>query len=179
MTGCRWLEQRRSEQRLQSYTKSGNIARRPAPGGRTSHLTSTHGQVIKQETAQRTPSASSCTHGAGGFVAASLAMARSAPPYQARRRSPTGRVELFIQGGSPGGCGTPAVGPRPASRDPLRTRCRTRGPSCAPAARRLPDARPVRGPAQDRRHPTRGLAEPVLQPARILTAQRQPATGLS
>eukprot|EP00955_Chlamydomonas_euryale_P098133 365124-Chlamydomonas_euryale.AAC.22 len=43
-------------------------------------------------------------------------------PYQARRRSPTGRAQLFILAGSPDIRGPPAGGRRPASRDPSRDR---------------------------------------------------------
>eukprot|EP00955_Chlamydomonas_euryale_P109320 365924-Chlamydomonas_euryale.AAC.1 len=52
------------------------------------------------------------------------------PPPLARRRSPTGRAQLFILDGPPDGHGPPAGGPRPAAwRDPSHDRRRKRAPS--------------------------------------------------
>eukprot|EP00955_Chlamydomonas_euryale_P110736 366018-Chlamydomonas_euryale.AAC.9 len=59
---------------------------------------------------------------------------------KARRRSPTGRAELFILDGSPDGRGPPAGGPRPASRDPSRDRRRTRDPPRDGCRKRDPSA---------------------------------------
>eukprot|EP00955_Chlamydomonas_euryale_P112846 366166-Chlamydomonas_euryale.AAC.17 len=81
-------------------------------------------------------------------------------PYQARRRSPMGRAQLFILGRSP---------TRVARRS--RAPCRRSGARVVrPVARPSPEARPVERPPrddcrnrdpsatpQDRRHPTHGL----------------------
>eukprot|EP00955_Chlamydomonas_euryale_P066728 359623-Chlamydomonas_euryale.AAC.2 len=93
-------------------------------------------------------------------------------PYQARRRSLTGRAGLFILDVPPNGRGPLPVVPS-ALRDPSRDRRRKRDPSCdrrATTAESATRPRPRQGPSAPRPRP--GMAGLFLAPLHAYEASQ-------